>query len=243
MSVIVKIWPYLVSAAAVVALLLILVRTFLRRTIDWLRLQRFTTALASPGLGVLAIIVAALTLFVDAVQAHPAVTGFFWALLVIVGLVWVIQTMFEYRRATHEPTWAMHYIELWDGDKAEKWRQTAARTLLEDLDREAPTQENFDRIDEVLDILEDVAFYVVGGQISPEVAHHQFYWWIRGYWSASEGYVKKIIASDEPRWEHLEKLHEITSEVERKINGEKAKTMLDRKDLESFLFGERDLNI
>ena len=83
-------------------------------------------------------------------------------------------------------------------------------------------------IDDALDVLEDVGFYVLGDQISPEAAHHHLYYWIQGYWSSAKPYILEIQAKkDRTRWQNIAPLFEVTSVVE----FERAKGDVDAKQL------------
>jgi len=68
-----------------------------------------------------------------------------------------------------------------------------------------------DLIDDVLDILEDVGFYVDGDQISPEVAHHHLFYWIRGYWFAAQPYITEKQQLEPTQWDHLGLLYKETA--------------------------------
>ena len=75
-------------------------------------------------------------------------------------------------------------------------------------------EKELDDIDDVMDFFEDIGFYMCGDQVSPEVAHHHFYNWIRGYWQASEKYVNAWRAKEPARWNHIEKLFHTVTEIE-----------------------------
>jgi hypothetical protein len=69
-------------------------------------------------------------------------------------------------------------------------------------------------VDDVLDFFEDIGFYVKGGQISAEVAHHHFYHWIRGYWKASRDYIESRQQLESTIWSHIGELFDTTWDIE-----------------------------
>ena len=160
------------------------------------------------------------------------------------ALFLILQTYFEYRRRTYDPTWALKYQDIWD--ESEPLRSKAAKILLEHKDDLSQIDEDENEallspIDDVLDILEDIGFYMQGDQLSAEVAHHHFYHWIRGYWCAAESYIRAWQKKETARWQHLKKLFEETSAIESSIDKRaKEKPMLSEKniEIEKFLKGE-----
>jgi hypothetical protein len=51
--------------------------------------------------------------------------------------------------------------------------------------------------------------------MSPEVAHHYFYYHIKGYYDAGAGsYIKRCREETPKLWEHVNYLYAITNEVE-----------------------------
>jgi hypothetical protein len=146
---------------------------------------------------------------------------------VVVGVVaalllLVVQTFLEYRRRTYDPTWVLKFQDTWES--REEIRATASKVIRDNRDKLSRIKEHESLlcpIDDVLDMLEDVGFYVHGDQISPEVAHHHFYHWIRGYWCAAQNYIKAWQIEETARWQHLPKLYDETSEVELTIQGGK----------------------
>jgi len=168
-----------------------------------------------------------------------------WTLsgLVLGAAFLALQYWMEYRKRTYDPTWIFKYQEIFEEKKAE--RKSAAQTLLRyhgRLSQIAELGTELSPIDDVLDLLEDLGFYVYGDQISPEVAHHHFYHWIRGYWEASRQYLKAYQVNEPPAWQHLQGLYTITSSVEAtksKARGQRLE--LSEGELKYFLEEERDL--
>jgi hypothetical protein len=77
--------------------------------------------------------------------------------------------------------------------------------------------------------------YVKGGQISPELAAHYFYHWIRGYYQASQPYLKAWQKKESMRWYHINFLWKVVLQVEVGLWGTDE---LDEKELEAFLTEE-----
>src|ERR1019366_4349487 len=84
----------------------------------------------------------------------------------LLGLVFLsLQTWLEYRRRTHDPTWILKFQEQFDS--LNEKRAKASERLSSDGDHlndlEKYKQELSD-IDDVLDFLEDIGFYMQGDQ-------------------------------------------------------------------------------
>lgn len=143
------------------------------------------------------------------------------ALFIIIALaIAAFQTWERHRRLTYDPTWALAYQRMFGAMDEDGRRKDAAKTLRNhrgDLSRIEEMREELSPIDEVLDFLEDIGFYVKGAQISPEAAHHHFYHWIRGYYQSSRAYIDKYQEKEPARWENLGFLFGITTEVEREV--------------------------
>ena len=159
-----------------------------------------------------------------------------WILIgLLFGLAFfAIQTFFEYRRKTHDPTWVLKYQEQFDSPAFVEKRVIAAKTLLKNL--QDSNNAIGDEVDDVLDFFEDLGFYCKGDQISPEVIHHHFYYWLQPYFQATEQYVKGKRIDDPAQWEHLDYI----SDLARKIEALKSKTPPEKlrakaSDLKDFL--------
>lgn len=129
----------------------------------------------------------------------------------------VFQTCLEYMKDNYDPALALKYEERFDSMKSE--RSSAAKAIKEhknclaDIDS---YKKELEPIDEVLDLLDTLGFYLQGGQISHAVMHRHFYYWIRGYWRVSRPYIEawRSKEGEGPRWEHIEKLFETTCAIE-----------------------------
>ncbi len=226
------------------------------------RVNRFFSAASSVGLVMLASLAAVITALsrietrTQPSQVPSALENFFsspWTSIAIIAfaivlVIAILQTVEKYHRLTYDPTWALRYQEMFD-EMAEKERPAAAKVLLKGLKESGylshidTKRKELSDIDDVLDIFEDIGFYVKGAQISPEVAHHQFFHWIRGYYETARG--EYIAAWRNPnkepaRWENLGYLFEITSEVEREISRKYGQCAPPQEDLEKFLLEEID---
>lgn len=106
------------------------------------------------------------------------------------------------------------------------------------LEKKDPDLEHPDlvNIDDALDFFEDLGFYVEGDQISPEVAHQAFYYWIEGYYTAARQYIEFRQKTSPTAWDHFKPLYDITSEVE--ASKVKDKKTPDETELQKFLEGE-----
>jgi hypothetical protein len=120
-------------------------------------------------------------------------------------------------------------------------RSKAARLLKDNQGKLRRTDPELADIDEVLDFLEDLGFYLYGDQITPEVAHHHFYHWIRGYYLASRDYIGAWQAKEPTRWERVAELFENTNTIENKRSGGKAPKSLTEMEITVFLKEEIDL--
>lgn len=215
-----------------------------------IRFKRFAAAASEPVLPLLAVAFAGIGLLlklagtVGNLSATPL-----YCVVGIAAIFWLVQTRFGYVRRTHDPTWALKYQEMWDAPDTCRRRSIAAG-ILEDLRCELSNLSKHEGalagIDDAIDVLEDVGFYVLGDQISPEAAHHHFYYWIQGYWCCAHDYIRAIRTHREPaRWQNMEPLFDITSQVEL----ERARGRLTRDKLwlsddqkAQFVAGEKDLS-
>jgi len=155
----------------------------------------------------------------------------------VVGVFLLIgQAYAEYQHRAYDPTWAFKFDERFYGGEIKDSRCKAANVLKNNRGNLRRTDTDLEDIDDLLVFLEDIGFFVQGDQISPEVAHHHFYHWIRGYYLASRPYIEAWQANtaEPPRWKHIEKLFGVTSEIETKgggrdtLTGEKILEFLDQ---------------
>jgi hypothetical protein len=136
---------------------------------------------------------------------------------IVIALIVVAKSWSQYQNRTYDPTWALRFQAVFDGMGAR--RKKAADCLLRRHDgdsssNDGPNSESLVDVDDVLDFFEDIGFYVSGGQISAEVAHHHFYHWIRGYWKASRDYIGARRQLEPGIWSHVGKLFDTTWDIE-----------------------------
>jgi hypothetical protein len=176
-----------------------------------------------------------------------ASTRLIWVVGVLAVVLLVLRAWSEYRQQTYSPQWmSSMFWNQFDDDSTKDARILAAKTLKayegeklrlalgsKDPDLEHPDLVN---IDEALDFSEDLGFYVEGDQISPEVAHQAFYYWIEGYYTAAKEYIAFCQKTSPTAWDHFKPLYDVTSEVE--VSKVKDKKDLDEKELRKFLEGE-----
>jgi hypothetical protein len=135
----------------------------------------------------------------------------------VIVLMVVAKTCFQYQNRTYDPTWALRFQTVFDG-MCGKRKKAAAALREKDAGRKD--------VDDVLDFFEDIGFYVKGGQISAEVAHHHFYHWIRGYWKASREYIEERQKSEPTVWMYIGELFDTTCDIEiSRTKGSRAKEL------------------
>jgi hypothetical protein len=217
------------------------------RDLFGIRFKRLLAAAAEPILPLLAVVIVGIGYVFQQSCAPPLLLILLYAILTVGLIAWLAKTWSGYIRITHDPTWALTYQNTWDSDDGYRRRRVAAvaiETYKADLTNVRDYGTKLSDIDDALDILEDIGFYVFGGQISPEAAHHHFFYWIQGYWCCVVDYVKSIQVDDPTRWENLERLFNVTSVVEiqrsrRKLSADKLWLTDVRKH--EFLDEEKDL--
>ena len=159
--------------------------------------------------------------------------------LIIAGIAGVVllgfQAYSEYQHRTCDPTWALKFDDRFYDNEFKEARYKAATILKDHWGKLRSTDKSLEDIDDVLDFLEDLRFYVHGDQISPEVAHHHFYHWIRGYYLASRDYIEAWQEQEAASWQHLKELYETTRELDIKENG---RTTLTGEQISQFLESE-----
>lgn len=201
------------------------------------RVQRWLASASSAALALLSLSIAALSIVINASARVSGQLFVFLTVAVVAALVFVLQTQFEYLRRTYDVTLAERVQDDWLKSKTER---SIAATLLRD---EGPRladinhyRAKLDPIDDVLDILEDLGFYLQGSQISPEVAHHFFYHWIRGYWYAARPYIEAWQREEPARWNRFRSLFDKTSEFESFVEDvPREKLILNQAGIGSFL--------
>jgi len=166
--------------------------------------------------------------------------SFYWLIAVLLAgfLLTILRNYLEYRRVIYDPTWALTFQSRFD-DMAEA-RGRAARILREEGQKLGNIENpELAGIDDVLDFFEDVGQYQRADHISPELAHHHFFHWTRGYWQAARPYVEAWRGIEPARWDHVEELFETGCDIELKEHiGVRERLHLSDSDLDTFLSEE-----
>lgn len=196
-------------------------RDFLKTRLLLIRFRRLLASLSEPIFPLLTLFAGVVALIVD--REHEITNPTLLYVLVAIALiVWLAQSFFAYRRRTHEPQLVLRFQDTWESDQGHTLRKRAGKAMqklkgqLADIDSH---ERALSDIDEALDVLEDVGFYMFGDQISPEAAHHHFFYWISGYWHCARDYIDAIRKADPTRWENLGQLYETTLAIERGLTG------------------------
>jgi hypothetical protein len=102
-------------------------------------------------------------------------------------------------------------IDRLDSIEYQDKRKKAAESCLTNLESRNPAVE----VEDVLDFLEDVAFFVHTGALTPKAAWHGFYHWIRGYCQASERYIAERQSAEPEVYKELLWLYPKLNRLER----------------------------
>ena len=160
----------------------------------------------------------------------------------LVGLVGMIaliaQCWAEYRRRTYDPSWVVSFDRNFNSQEMKKVRSRAASFLKNNSNQLRSDDVSSGDLDDVLDFIEDLGFYVVGDQMTPEVAHHAFHTWVRGYYAAARDYIESVQEHSPTMWEHINSLLEMLDQVEKERAHGKYKKTMNQNELDSFLGGE-----
>lgn len=140
----------------------------------------------------------------------PIVLVFVVALAVI-----YYQTRLNYQQKTHDLTWALKFQDKFEEMGAQRFKAAwLLKNKRELLSEPKKNRQVLGDIDDVLDLFEDVGFYLQGEYITPEVAYHHFYHWVRGYYQSAKEYITRWQDEEEARWENLESLYKTLDELE-----------------------------
>ena len=218
----------------------------------WARFKRWMASASSVALLFLvplaALAIAALGKVQGPSEIHPGdvvlVISEGWIVIVAIvtfllaAVIAIIETIGKYQRLTYEPTLAIKYWERLRGMKEERAKAASALSTYHDkLGDITGLRKELAPIDEILDELDAIGLYVKGQQMSPEIAHDFFYYWIRGYYEARAGeYIQQCRAEEPKLWEHISYLYIITSQVEHGFCSRSKK--LDEKRVTAFLVEE-----
>jgi hypothetical protein len=197
------------------------------KSITWrTRIRRFLFYLSGTYLAVLsAILVPAIGIWHATQNQFGASARHHTLWWLIIGLLAgflfiVLRNYLEYRRVIYDPHWALVFQDRFDNMKTER---SAAAKILRDSKADLGNFEDPELadIDDVLDFLEDIGLYQRADHISPELAHHHFFHWTRGYWQAARTYVQGWRNKEPARWNHVEELYETICDIELSEHGGK----------------------
>ncbi len=162
---------------------------------------------------------------------HWVSSPFAW--IVLAGVLFLgIQTWANYRREWYDPALALQFQELFESDEVRHARSAAMQEF-------KATGKWSRKVEPVLDVFEDIGFYVENEQISCDVAHHHFYHWIRGYVQMSDEYIKLIRTKDPLAYECCPKLLERVSSLEaKKLKKRVSELHWDSNDINDFIQDE-----
>jgi hypothetical protein len=174
----------------------------------------------------------------------------FFCLPVFCTMVWV-KTNTECKRRKFDPTSTAFLQSAFDQLETDGKRNRAAEVCLKFLKMEGEEKDRWNRIpksereevEPVLDFFEDAGYHLNGDVFSDELAHHNFFHWIRGWYSVLKGYIE--FYQDERDGEDekttycwIESLYQRTAEIE-KEGTQKPKLWLTKlKDKQEFLESE-----
>lgn len=162
----------------------------------------------------------------------------FWVISAVIGFLLILRAFSEYRQRTYDQTWITHFKVEFDEDTMKQARHLASNTMKQFQGRLRTENSQLKDIDGVLDFFDELGFYVIGDQISPEVAHQSFYYWIRGYYTAARDYLEYYQSKESTTWEHIKPLYELTHEVERTASKGQFVGSLSAEKLNEFLDDE-----
>ena len=107
-----------------------------------------------------------------------------WVLLCAWLVLFGFQMIAEYQRRTYDPTLMFKFDDKFDSRELKLTRSNAATVLKSNQAGLGCAGFRSSDVDDVLDFFEALGFFMRSDQITPEVAHHAFFYWIRGYYSA-----------------------------------------------------------
>ena len=151
---------------------------------------------------------------VSELLAFPKATKWLFILSAVVLLIY--QTHRIYWAKTHDHALVLKYQDLWDSEAMLKLRSDCANNCLAttrqpgwEQNSDCTSLTNEDAIESVLDLFEDIGFYLKGGHLTDEIVHHHFCHYIAIYVPVLLRYVEKRRKDEqEPTtWEHIPELY------------------------------------
>ena len=157
----------------------------------------------------------------------------FWIITVIaaIGLILIfLQTWSNYWQRWYDPALALKYMDIFFENSINR-RSRAAKVYKD-------TGKWDSNVEDVLDILDDLGFHVKTLNMSPEVAHFYFYYWIRGYIQTADEYIRQYRSKPRQQlaYEYCHFLLEEVSKVEaKKMNASTTSLHWNEKEIEKFI--------
>jgi hypothetical protein len=148
-------------------------------------------------------------------------------LFVLLPMVWA-KTITECKRRTFDPASIAFLQTAFDQLEKDGKRKRAAEVCLKFLKiegeekarwKQVPKTER-EEVEPVLDFLEDAGYYLNGDVFSDELAHHNFFHWIRGWYSVLKSYIEfyqeeKDGEDERTAYCWIESLYQRTAEIEK----------------------------
>jgi hypothetical protein len=138
--------------------------------------------------------------------------------VIVLLAIWTIllgsQMYSEYRRRTYDPKLMLQFDDKFDSQAMRKARSRAAKVLKDNQARRDWTDYNSNDINDVLDFIEALGYFMQGDEITPEVAHNAFYYWVHEYYYAARKYLISAREKDHTQWESVEYLFKMTRQIE-----------------------------
>lgn len=178
----------------------------------------------------------------------------FLCLPVFCTMVWV-KTNTECKRRKFDPASIAFLQTAFDQLETDGKRNCAAAVCLKFFNLEGEEKDRWKKIprlereevEPVLDFFEDAGYFLNGDVFSDELAHHNYFHWIRGWYSVLKGYIEfyqeeKDGEDEKTTYCWIESLYQRTAEIE-KEGTEKPKLWLTKlEDKQEFLESELSPN-
>jgi hypothetical protein len=188
--------------------------------------------------------------------------GYFIGALVLAALCLVflvrmvkVKTDTEYKRRTFDPVSIAFLQTAFDQLENDDKRDRAAKVCLKFLKTEGEEKDRWkqipkterEEVEPVLDFFEDVGYYLNGDVFSDEIAHHNFFHWIRGWYSVLKSYIEfyqeeKDGEDEKTTYCWIESLYQRTAEIEKEGTQKPKLWLTNLKDKQDFLESEMSPN-
>jgi hypothetical protein len=153
--------------------------------------------------------------------------GFFVLFMVpIISLIWK-----EQRRRMYDPTLALNFQDTFESMREQ--RKKAARSIIECRSKNDWSQiSDYSSLDDVINFLDDLGFYLYAKQIGERVMYHHFYHWVEMYYQSAMPYIILERKKYNSQWEFIPNLHEQLIKIEAvKRNSSSSEIMLSEKEI------------